>query len=42
MFMDKIPLISGDKPPVAKRGNLLFVKNGHIFVIKRGTRRAGA
>ncbi len=33
MFMDKIPVISGDKAPVAKRGNLLFVKNGHIFVI---------
>jgi len=33
MFMDKIPMLSGDKPPVAKRGNLLFVKNGHIFVI---------
>jgi hypothetical protein len=33
MFMDKIPALSGDKAPVAKRGNLLFVKNGHIFVI---------
>ena len=33
MFMDKIPIISGDKPPIAKRGNLLFVKNGFIFVV---------
>lgn len=32
MFPDKmIPI--GDKIPVAKRGNLLFVKNGYIFVI---------
>jgi hypothetical protein len=34
MFADKIPFFSvGEKPPVAKRGNLLFVKNGSIFVI---------
>mgnify|MGYP001556558431 FL=1 len=33
MFMDKIPIIANDKPAVAKRGNLLFVKNGFIFVI---------
>jgi hypothetical protein len=33
MFMDKIPMIAGGPVPVAKRGNQLFVKNGHIFVI---------
>jgi len=34
MFADKVPKLSDDgKPPVAKRGNLLFMKNGHIFVI---------
>jgi len=34
MFADKVPKFSDDgKPPVAKRGNLLFMKNGHIFVI---------
>ena len=33
MFMDKIPMIAGGPIPVAKRGNQLFVKNGHIFVI---------
>ena len=34
MFMDKVPQLSSDgRVPVAKRGNLLFVKNGHIFVI---------
>jgi hypothetical protein len=34
MFAGKIPVIAEDeKPPVAKRGNLLFVKNGFIFVI---------
>jgi hypothetical protein len=34
MFADRVPRISGDgKPPVAKRGNLLFVKNGYIFII---------
>jgi hypothetical protein len=32
MFDDKATVI-GDKLPVAKRGNLLFVKNGYIFVI---------
>jgi len=30
---DKIRSSAATKPPVAKRGNLLFVKNGHIFVI---------
>ena len=33
MFMDKLPMIAGGPTPVAKRGNQLFVKNGHIFVI---------
>jgi hypothetical protein len=34
MFMDKVPQLGTDgRVPVAKRGNLLFVKNGHIFVI---------
>jgi hypothetical protein len=33
MFMDKIPMLVGGPPPVAKRGNQLFVKNGYIFVI---------
>jgi hypothetical protein len=33
MFMEKVPQIAGGPVPVAKRGNLLFVKNGHIFVI---------
>jgi len=34
MFADKVPQLgSEEKPPVAKRGNLVFVKNGHIFVV---------
>jgi hypothetical protein len=34
MFASKIVSMgTDDKPPVAKRGNLLFVKNGHIFVV---------
>jgi hypothetical protein len=33
MFGDRATLADGDKPVVAKRGNLLFVKYGHIFVI---------
>jgi hypothetical protein len=34
MFGDKVPTLGTDeKAPVAKRGNLLFIKNGHIFVI---------
>jgi len=34
MFADRLPQLgANDRPPVAKRGNLLFVKNGHIFVI---------
>jgi hypothetical protein len=33
MFADKMVIGPDEKPPVAKRGNLLFVKNGYIFVI---------
>ncbi len=34
MFADRVPAIASDgRPPVAKRGNFLFVKSGHIFVI---------
>jgi hypothetical protein len=33
MFRDRLPQLSSDRVPVAKRGNLLFVRNGHIFVI---------
>jgi len=34
MFADKVPIVDPDrKPPAAKRGNLLFVKNGFIYVI---------
>jgi hypothetical protein len=33
MFADKIPQFDESRIPVAKRGNLLFVKNGHIFVV---------
>lgn len=34
MFMSRAPQLGPtEKPPVAKRGNLVFVKNGYIFVI---------
>ena len=33
MFGNRVPQLSADRVPVAKRGNLLFVRNGHIFVI---------
>jgi hypothetical protein len=33
MFGNRVPQLSADRIPVAKRGNLLFVRNGHIFVI---------
>jgi hypothetical protein len=34
MFAQKVPTVRADgSVPVAKRGNLLFVKNGHTFVI---------
>jgi len=33
MFADRVPSLSQDRMPIAKRGNLLFVRNEHIFVI---------
>ena len=33
MFSRRILLAPGDAPPVAKRGNLLFVHEGHIYVL---------
>lgn len=33
MFPERAPQVGGDKLPVAKRGNLLFVRTGHVFVI---------
>lgn len=33
MFADRVPQLSATKVPVAKRGNLLFVRGGHIYVI---------
>jgi hypothetical protein len=33
MFGDRVPRLSADRIPIAKRGNLLFVRNGHIFVV---------
>jgi hypothetical protein len=33
MFNDLLFIPSHERPPVAKRGNLLFVKNGHVFII---------
>lgn len=33
MFGNRVPQLSADRIPVAKRGNLLFVRSGHIFVI---------
>ena len=34
MFASRIPrMVEDEKPPVAKRGNMLFVKNGYVFVI---------
>jgi len=33
MFADRVALVTNDNPPVAKRGNLLFVKNERVFVI---------
>lgn len=34
MFASRSPrLVDDDKPPVAKRGNMLFVKNGNVIVI---------
>lgn len=34
MFSSRIPIVAVNEPPrIAKRGNLLFVKNGFIFVV---------
>src|ERR1044071_6219328 len=33
MFAERVPQVGGDRLPVAKRGNLLFVRNEHVFVI---------
>jgi hypothetical protein len=33
MFGHRVPQLGSGPIPVAKRGNLLFVRNGHIFVI---------
>ncbi len=33
MFGDRVPVVAAGQVPVAKRGNLLFVRNGHVFVI---------
>lgn len=34
MFASRTPrMVEDDKPPVAKRGNMLFVRSGYVFVI---------
>jgi hypothetical protein len=33
MFEEKIILATGEQPPVAKRGNLVFVKNEHVYIV---------
>lgn len=33
MFPDRLPAVSNQVIPVAKRGNLLFIRNEHVFVI---------
>jgi hypothetical protein len=33
MFAERVPQLSVTKVPVAKRGNLLFVRGGYVFVI---------
>jgi hypothetical protein len=33
MFANQLAFASPDKPPVAKRGNLVFIKNGFTFVV---------
>ena len=33
MFPDRLPTVSNELLPVAKRGNLLFIRNEHVFVI---------
>lgn len=33
MFRERVPLLTPDQLPPAKRGNLLFVRNTHVFVV---------
>lgn len=33
MFPDRLPAVSNETLPIAKRGNLLFIRNEHVFVI---------
>ena len=33
MFADRVTISGGDEPPVAKRGNLLFVRNERVYII---------
>ncbi|PAW64779.1 MAG: hypothetical protein B9S34_12005 [Opitutia bacterium Tous-C1TDCM] len=33
MFGNRVPAIADDRIPVAKRGNFVFVRSGHIFVV---------
>jgi len=33
MFRERVPLLPPDQLPPAKRGNLLFVRNTHVFVV---------
>lgn len=33
MFEHRVALAEGEPPPVAKRGNLLFVHAGHVYVV---------
>lgn len=33
MFPERVPAVGSDVLPIAKRGNLLFVRNDHVFVI---------
>ena len=33
MFIARVAINTAVEPPVAKRGNLLFVKNGYVFVL---------
>ena len=33
MFADRAPRFGSERPPTAKRGNLLFVRNDNVFVI---------
>ncbi len=33
MFRERVPLLTPDLLPTAKRGNLVFVRNAHVFVV---------